>query len=341
MDIVGLFPESESGKKYIPFAKVVSDYFSKWVEAYGIANQEASTIAQTLVDEFFCCFSPPRQLHSDQGRQFESQAIAQICKLLGIVKARTSPYHPQRDGQVERFNRTLLGMLATSAKDHPWSWEHHLWKLCFAYNTSVHPTTGFTPFYLPFGRQAVLPVDLMFSPAQKSVTPSEYAAHLKYSLANAYEHVRKCTGAQQQRQKELYDRRVHGQVHDIGELVWLHQSAVPQDSSKKLYHPWTGPYRVLKQLSNVNYRIQHIEQPRMVIHFDRLKSCHLPAMAEEGHQVPSIPLDKDGISSPTPLPGTTLDIIQDELEDTTGGATEQHSPQLLESPVPPCSGCSA
>ena len=62
----------------------------------------------------------------------------------------------------------------------------------------------------------------------------------------------------------------------------------------------------------------------MVVHFDRLKSCHSPAMAEEGHQVPSIPLDEDGISFPTPLPGTTLDIIQDELEDTTGGATEQH-----------------
>ena len=142
MDIVGLFPESESENKYI---LVVSDYFSKWVEAYGIANQEASTIAQTLVDEFFCRFSPPRQLHSDQGRQFESQVIAQICKLLGIVKSRTSLYHPQSDGQVERFNRTFLNKLATSAKDHPWSWEHHLRKVCFAYNTSVHPTTGFTP----------------------------------------------------------------------------------------------------------------------------------------------------------------------------------------------------
>ena len=62
----------------------------------------------------------------------------------------------------------------------------------------------------------------------------------------------------------------------------------------------------------------------MIVHFDRLKSCHLPAMAEEGHQVSSIPLDEDGIPSPTLLPGTTLDIIQDELEDTAGGATPQH-----------------
>ena len=193
IDIMGPFPESKSGNKYL----VVSDYFTKWVEAYGNANQEAYTITQILVDEFFCCFSPPRQLHSDQGRQFESQVIAQIRKLVGIVKSRTSLYHPQSDGQVERFNRTLLDKLATSAKNHPWSWEHHLRKVCFAYNTSVHSTTGFTPFYLLFGRQPVLPMDLMFSPAQKSVTPSEYVAHLKYSLANAYESARKCTGTQQ------------------------------------------------------------------------------------------------------------------------------------------------
>ena len=92
---------------------------------------------------------------------------------------------------------------------------------------SVHSTTGFTPFYLLFRQQAVLPVDLMFTSAQKSVTPSEYATHLKYSLTDAYERVQKYTGMRQQCQKELYDRRVHGQLHDIGALMWLHQSAVP------------------------------------------------------------------------------------------------------------------
>ena len=324
MDIVGPFPESEAGSRYI---LVVSDYFTKWVEAYGIANQEAPTIARTLVDEFFCRFSPPRQLHSDQGRQFESEVIAEICKLLGIVKSRTSPYQPQGDGQVERFNRTLLHMLATAAKDHPWSWEHHLRKVCFAYNTSVHSTTGFTPFYLLFGRQAVLPVDLMFNPIQRSVTPSEYAAHLKYSLEDAYERVRKCTGMKQQRQKEFYDKRVHGQLHEVGALVWLHQSAVPRGSSRKLHHPWTGPFRVVKRLSDVNYRIQHVQHPRkrMVVHFDRLKPCHLPTSTEEEGQAPVTDVIKNIFPSPLSPPGTTLDIIQPETMDTSRSARQQQS----------------
>lgn len=174
------------------------------------------------------------------------------------MKSRTSPYHPQSDGQVQRFNRTLLDMLATTAKDHPWSWEDHLSKVCFAFNTSVHSTTRFTPFYLMFGQQAVLPVDLMFGPVQRSVEPSEYAAHLKYALEDAYERVRECTGMKQLRQKQLYDKRAHGQPHEVGALAWLHQLVVPRGCSKKLHHPWTGPYRVVKQLSDVNYRVHHV-----------------------------------------------------------------------------------
>ena len=140
----------------------MGDYFTKWAEAYAIPDQEATTVSQKLVDEFFCRFSVPQQLHSDQGRQFESELIRAICQLLQIDKSRTTPYHPQSNGQIERFNCTLTDMLAASSKDHPFAWEQHLSKVCFAYNTSVHASTGFTPFALMFGREAKLPIDLMF-----------------------------------------------------------------------------------------------------------------------------------------------------------------------------------
>ena len=95
MDIVGPFPESLAGNTYV---LVVADYFTRWTEAYPIPNQEATVVARKLVDEFFCRFSPPEQLHSDQGRNFESEVISEVCKLLGVVKSRTTPYHPQLDG---------------------------------------------------------------------------------------------------------------------------------------------------------------------------------------------------------------------------------------------------
>ena len=144
VDILGPLPETPSGNKYV---LVASDYFTRWSEAYGIPNQEASTIANKLVDELFLRFSPPDQLHSDQGAQFQSSLMTQVCILLGIRKTRTTAYHPQGDGLVERFNRTLLSMLATSAQQHPTLWDAYLPKLCFAYNTSEHPTTGYTPLY--------------------------------------------------------------------------------------------------------------------------------------------------------------------------------------------------
>eukprot|EP00731_Ephydatia_muelleri_P018416 Em0011g456a len=159
VDIVGPLTPSKTENTYI---LVASDYFTRWVEAYAIPNQEAVTVANKLVDEFFCKFSVPEQLHSDQGRQFEANVMQEVCRLLQIDKTRTTPYHPQSDGLVERFNRTMLAMLASTVEEDPSNWEQHLRKVCMAYNTSVQPSTGYTPFYLMFGRLARLPVDIMY-----------------------------------------------------------------------------------------------------------------------------------------------------------------------------------
>ena len=149
MDIVDPLPEFPNGNTHI---LVVSDYFTKWTEAYAIPNEEATTVAQILTNEFFFRFSLPSQLHSDQGRNFESAIICilKVCKLLGVVKTKTTPYHPQSDVLVERFNCTILEMLATAANKHPFNWESQLKRLCFAYNTIFHPTTGEAPFSLMF-----------------------------------------------------------------------------------------------------------------------------------------------------------------------------------------------
>ena len=93
---------------------------------------EAITVATKLVDDFFCHFSILEQIHSDQGKQFESNIIAEICKLLKISKTRTTPYHLQSDGLVERYNRTLVSMLVMCAEEHPFSWEEYVKKMCMA-----------------------------------------------------------------------------------------------------------------------------------------------------------------------------------------------------------------
>ena len=254
VDIMGPLPETEEGSKYV---LVAVDYFTRWVEAYGIPNQEATTVGRKLVDEMFCRFSPPEQLHSDQGRQFESELVKEICKLLGVRKTHTTPYHPQGNGMVERFNRTLLDMLSTTVGDHPSNWEHNLRKVCLAYNSSVHASTGFSPFFLMFGRQVTLPVDLMYGIShEEEVLLPEYVERLKERLRGAYALVRERCGTEHRRQKAIYDEKVHGAPFNPGDLVWLHSPAVPRGLSRKLHRPWKGPFKVVERFGNSTYKIK-------------------------------------------------------------------------------------
>ena len=322
VDIVGPLPESDNGNAYI---LVVGDYFTRWMEAYPIPNQEAVTFANVITNEFFFRFSPPEQLHSDQGKQFESQVIAEICKLLGIKKTRTTPYHPQSDGLVERFNRTLIAMLSTAATDHPFDWEAQLRPLCMAYNTSIHTTTGYSPFFLMYGRKVQLPLELMYggppsAPGYTSTT--EYATQLKITLQEAYQRVREKTGQKLDRQKELYDEKVHGKPYSKGDLVWLHTTVTRKGTARKFHHPWTGPFLVIKRLSEAVYRLQHVENKnkRPVVHFDRLKLCpediRLHTRPQSTRSRPNLPSDE-----PPPI-GTNLTHVPDD------------PPQVIPPPLP-------
>ena len=235
------------------------------------AHLGESKTLQKLKERFYLHFSPPEQLLSDQGRQFESQLMAEVCKLLGIQKSRTTPYHPQCDGLVERWNRTLLQSLATSVTDHPENWEEFVNKICMAYNTSVYPTTGFTPLYLMFGRQAKLPVDLMYwMPEPEVLSPSQYAAMLKTAMSEAYDQVRVKTASQLKHQSDLYNQKVHGSPYKVGDHVWVLFPQTPRGKSKKLCRPWSV---VVKKLSDVTYRVQEVKncRCRLVVHFNWLK----------------------------------------------------------------------
>ena len=211
MDIMGPFPKNQHGNCYI---LVAEDYFTKWLEVWAIPNQEAKTVAQKLLEEMFLRFSLLDRLHSDQGRQFEGKLIEELCKLLQVEKTHTTPYHPQGNGLVERANRTILNMLATVVKDHR-DWESHLRATCMAYNSSIQSTTGQLPFFLMFGRRARIPVDLLCGTgdAEKDVSVNSYVAQQSRILEAAYRQVQNRMGLQQDRQKEVYDRRRHGADH--------------------------------------------------------------------------------------------------------------------------------
>ena len=120
------------------------DYFSKWVELLALPNIKAETVAERVVEDVFSRFGIPESLHTDQWKQSESGLFQELCRLLGIEKTRTTPYHPQSDGLVERANRTVQNVLAAYVSDHQGDWDCFLAQTQLVYITSQHSSTGYT-----------------------------------------------------------------------------------------------------------------------------------------------------------------------------------------------------
>ena len=141
---------------------VLQDHFSKYVVAYLVKDQTARTAAKTLRNGYFRLFSGPAYLISDQGKAFMGHIITHLCDLYGVQKLKTLPYHAQTNGQVECMNQTIIRMIGKLQEDKKACWSEHLPKLLLAYNATRFAVTGYSPYYLLFGRRSRIPVDYLF-----------------------------------------------------------------------------------------------------------------------------------------------------------------------------------
>ncbi|MEW8548469.1 MAG: reverse transcriptase domain-containing protein, partial [Candidatus Thiodiazotropha sp.] len=321
MDVVGPLPVTEAGNKYI---LVISDYFTKWPEAFALKDHKAETIARVLVDEVICRHGVPRSIHTDQGRDFESNLLKHVCELLEIEKTRTTAYHPESDGLVERLNKTLVTMLRSCVDEDQKNWDTLLPKILLGYRTSVQSTTGYSPFRLVYGREAMLPVDIMFGGSKERFsTQNQFVVQQEELLETGFEKVRSHVKAEQKRQKYYYDRKGHssGQKakYEVGDWVRVYNPSTKKGLVKKLRRCYTGPYRVIKVITDVVYRVQKVQgRQRIVVHYNRLKD------ASEEKLAIGTPVNEVPYSTPP------TELVQEHTASTDAGERKETSNDPVE-----------
>ena len=158
MDYLSLEPS----KGNIENVLVITDHFTRYALAYPSKTQTAQATDRILWDNFICHYGFPEKFISDQGRNFESDLIKELCKIAGVKKVHTTPYHLQGNGQCERFNSTLCNMLGTLSEEEKSDWKSHLGCMTHAYNCTKYASTTYSPYYLMFGRHPRLPIDVEF-----------------------------------------------------------------------------------------------------------------------------------------------------------------------------------
>lgn len=272
MDFLSLEPDSSNTKDIL----VITDHFTKYAVAIPTSNQKARTVAKCLWDHFIVHYGIPERLHSDQGRDFESRTIKELCELAGIRKTRTTPYHP-RGNPVERFNRTLLNMLGTLENQKKSRWREHVKPLVHAYNCTKNEVTGFTPYELMFGRQPRLPVDIAYGlPANyQPGSHSQYVRNLRSQLEASFKVAMENAMKTADRNKARFDKHVVESTLEEGDRVLVRN--VRLRGKHKLADRWeTDIYVVVKQSGNVPVyvvRPETKEGPLRTLHRDLLLPC--------------------------------------------------------------------
>ncbi|KAL0200588.1 hypothetical protein M9458_003775, partial [Cirrhinus mrigala] len=265
---------------------IVTDHFSRYAQAYPTRDQKAGTVARVLWRNFFCRFGFPAKLHADQGRNFESAIVKELCKCTGIAKTHTTPYHPQGNGTTERFNRTLMNMLGTLEPHLKPRWHEHVDAMTHAYNCSRHDSTGYSPYYLMFGRHPRLPVDLIFgSPTTNQPCEySEYVQTLYDSLSQAYALANQTSRLAKGQQKRYYDRKAKSEDFSPGDRVLVKVCHV--EGKQKLGDRWGAqPYVVVKKQPGLPVYVVQPEDggAERVVHRNLLTQCmFLPVERDEG-----------------------------------------------------------
>ena len=221
--------------------------------------------------QYITRYGAPRTFHSDRGANFLSNLFQDMCRILGIHTTQTTSYHAMGNGETERMNRTILQMLRIMGNERYDDWDEILPFVLCTYRNTPHESTGHSPYYLVHGREATLPVDVIFGNPPRGVPPcaTEYGEWLRESLQMAHQDARRHLKKAAERQKNYFDARYTPHPYQTGEFVWRY---VAKPARRKLTKGWTGPYRIVSVPNDQHCFLQKGPGLNPVrVHCDQLK----------------------------------------------------------------------
>ena len=228
-----------------------------------------------VVNNFFARFGCPSQVHTDQGSNFTSAFFRSICDLLEITKTHTTPYRPCSNGQVERYNRTLLQVIRCYLDGKIADWDKDLGIFTGAIRSLPNRQTGFTPNMLMLGREVAQSTDLMFvsDVSRLEQVEPQFLMDLRARLHRVHSLARKMIGASQEYQKKYYDQNERYHSYEVGDVVLKLNKMTKTGQPAKLQPVWNGPLIVTEAISPILFRICG-RRKSSVIHHDMIKPCY-------------------------------------------------------------------
>lgn len=253
---------------------VFSDYLTRFPEAFAVPTIDAATIADLLVNQIMPRHGAPRTLLSDRGSNFLSSLVREVCFLMGTKKEYTSSYHPQCDRLVQRFNGALAQSLSNYVSSDQKDWDRYLNPVLFGYRVSPSEVTGESPFYMLYGREPRLPMDVSFLPPREiSASIAEHRARVVENIEIAHRIAKENIQRAQQRMEDYHDLHAVPVKYQVGEQVWVYTPRSRKGLSKILANNYHGPYRIVKFLSPVHCILHATDNRRIstTVHVSRLK----------------------------------------------------------------------
>uniref|UniRef100_A0AAX7VQZ3 Gypsy retrotransposon integrase-like protein 1 n=1 Tax=Astatotilapia calliptera TaxID=8154 RepID=A0AAX7VQZ3_ASTCA len=288
IDYLSIEPDQSNSKDVL----VITDHFTKFAVAVPTPNQRARTVAKALWENFIVHYGVPERLLSDQGPDFESKTINELCEIIGMKKIHTTPYHP-RANPVERFNRTLLQMLGILNDNEKLHWKDYVKPLVHAYNCTKNDVTGYSPYVLMFGRQPRLPIDLVFGlpvNAQKK-SHSQFVSDLKHRLEESFKIATSNAQKNAERNKTRFDKQVVDSTLNVGDRVLVRN--VKLRGKHKLADRWEDDvYVVLRRAGELpvyTVKPEAKERPVRTLHRDLLLPCSFIPVTESTENSPKKP----------------------------------------------------